>query len=374
MYKFFLPFLFLFTLSYHFSHAQNFEAVNVFESGEGGYKSYRIPAIITSPNGDLLAFVEGRVNGVSDFGHIHIVMKRSTDGGKTWSALQVVATNGEFQAGNPAPVVDLLDPAYPQGRIFIFYNKGNKPTHELFKGLGSREAWYKTSTDNGYTWSDEKNITDQVKKNDWYYFDNTPGHALQFHSGKYKGRIYVASSHAIKGDDFTSHGYYTDDHGESFHMSESVCFPGGETTATTLSNDGLMLNIRNESEKPPYRVVAVSRSGGEKWDKVYYDYQLPDPSCEGSILNLGTIGGKDILAFSNNADTSKRINLTLRISRDSGETWEWSQLVDSKAQTTIYSDLVKLNDHQIGILYEAFYDRKDYSIMFSIFDWREMIK
>src|SRR5690606_18253985 len=96
--------------------------IPVFVSGEDGYGSYRIPAMVKAPNGDLLAFAEGRVHHAGDFGDIDIVMKRSTDNGKTWGALQRVAEYGELQAGNPAPVVDLLDPAYPQGRIFLFYN------------------------------------------------------------------------------------------------------------------------------------------------------------------------------------------------------------------------------------------------------------
>ena len=88
----------------------------VFVSGAEGYKSFRIPAIVRAPNGDLLAFAEGRVAGSGDFGDIDIVMKRSKDKGKTWSASQVVAGYDKLQAGNPAPVFDLSDPAFPKGR------------------------------------------------------------------------------------------------------------------------------------------------------------------------------------------------------------------------------------------------------------------
>jgi sialidase-1 len=97
------------------------EKIPVFKSGTEGYKSFRIPAIIRIPGGNLLAFCEGRVDGSADFGNIDIVMKRSSDNGKTWGALQVVAEMDSLQAGNPAPVVNLTDPAYPDGRIFLFY-------------------------------------------------------------------------------------------------------------------------------------------------------------------------------------------------------------------------------------------------------------
>src|SRR5690606_24703914 len=201
-------------------------AVTVFESGQEGYQSFRIPAIIRLSDGDLLAFAEGRVNGAADFGHVNIVMKKSKDNGRTWGKLQVVAINDTLQAGNAAPVVDLTDPAYPKGRIFLFYNTGDKPEGEIRKGSGTREVWYKTSVDGGTTWSAPVNITAQVKKPDWRSYANTPGHAMQFSCGKYKGRIYVAANHSA-GDpqphfkDYQAHGFYTDDHGKTFHLSEN---------------------------------------------------------------------------------------------------------------------------------------------------------
>ena len=96
------------------------EPIPVFVSGTNGYNSFRIPAIIMLPNNELLAFCEGRVKSDNDFGDINIVMKRSTDKGKTWSTLQTIVDNDSLQAGNPAPVVDLQDPAFPNGRIFLF--------------------------------------------------------------------------------------------------------------------------------------------------------------------------------------------------------------------------------------------------------------
>ncbi len=97
---------------YHFNlFAQ--DRIPVFTSGEEGHKIYRIPAIIDLPGGDLLAFCEGRVNHAGDFGDVNIVMKRSADKGKTWSALQTLVDYDTLQAGNPAPVVDRTDPAFP---------------------------------------------------------------------------------------------------------------------------------------------------------------------------------------------------------------------------------------------------------------------
>ena len=135
------------------------KVVPVFVSGTEGYRSFRIPALIALPNGELLAFCEGRVNGANDYGNIDMVMKRSTDRGQTWSPLQVVAEFGDLQLGNPAPVVDLTDLAFPQGRIFLFYNTGNNHESEIVKGHGIKSCGYKTSIDNGATWSAPVDIT-----------------------------------------------------------------------------------------------------------------------------------------------------------------------------------------------------------------------
>ncbi|MGN6510889.1 MAG: sialidase family protein, partial [Chitinophaga sp.] len=179
--------------------------VTVYESGKEGYRSFRIPAIVKLPDGTLLAFAEGRVGDANDFGDIDIVLKKSKDNGKTWGPLQVVADNKNMQAGNPAPVVDLTDPAHPRGRVFLFYNTGNNHESEVRKGNGLREAWYVASADGGLTWDAPVNITAMVHRpkqapynfsEDWRCFFNTPGHAMQFTRGKYKGRIYVATNHS----------------------------------------------------------------------------------------------------------------------------------------------------------------------------------
>lgn len=231
------------------NYSQN-KTVPVFTSGTEGHKSYRIPAIINLPSGELLAFAEGRVNNAGDFGDINIVLKRSSDKGKTWSALQTIVDAATLQAGNPAPVVDITDPLYPQGRVFLFYNTGNNHEGEVRKGKGLREVWYKTSTDGGITWSEAVNITTQVHKpkqlstnsaynfsEDWRSYANTPGHAMQFQKGKYKGRIFIAANHSAgepqkQAMDYDAHGFYTDDHGKTFQLGTSLNIPGSnESTA-----------------------------------------------------------------------------------------------------------------------------------------------
>lgn len=351
----------------------------VFEGGKEGHAIYRIPAVISLPNGELLAFAEGRVNGTDDFGDINLVLKRSQDQGKSWSALQTLVDYDNLQAGNPAPVLDLHDPQYPDGVIFLFYNTGNNHEYDVRLNKGVREVWMLRSYDLGNSWEEPVNITAQVHKPnnpefnpnytnpaDWRHYANTPGHAFQFQKGKYQGRIYVAGNHS-SGDpqadwsDYQAHGFYTDDHGKTFKVSESIKFPGSnEAIAAELPNDRMIMSVRNQKGDIRQRIIAFSEDGGATWSEQYFEPQLPDPVCQGSIISFNDSSGKLILAHSNNANTSQRNDLTVKFSSDLGKTWENSLLIEHEefqsGSWTAYSDLIDLSPDILGILYE----RNDY--------------
>jgi len=352
------------------------QEVAVFTSGTEGHKSYRIPAIISLKNKDLLAFAEGRVNNSGDFGDINIVMKRSADKGKTWSPVNILVNYTKHKAGNPAPVVDMLDPEHPQGVVYLFYNTGNNHEGEVRKGKGLREVWYIKSTDQGKSWSEGINITMQVHrpfqpnenpayqfKEDWRAYANTPGHAFQFQHGTYKGRIFVAANHSAGNPqpqyrDGHAHGFYSDDHGKTFKLSTNVDIPGSnETMAAELSNGRMMMSIRNQRGDIRQRILAFSSNGGASWDTAYFDAALPDAVCQGSIITLGYKKGKAIIASCNAADEKRRDNLTLRISYDEGKTWAKSIVIDkstdeNKRDWAAYSDLVVMDKKTVGVYYE----------------------
>ncbi|MEY3432460.1 MAG: hypothetical protein RL131_396 [Bacteroidota bacterium] len=377
--------IFVFIINYSFA-----QEVVVFKSGTDGHKNYRIPAIIALPNKELLAFAEGRVNNSGDFGDINLVMKRSKDKGKSWSSMKTIVDYNNLQAGNPAPLVDMHDPQFPKGVVYVFYNTGNNHEGEVRKGKGLREVWYIRSTDLGKTWENPVNITMQAHrpyyptfnanytfKEDWRSYANTPGHAFQFQQGVYKGRIFVAANHS-QGDvkerftDYKAHGYYSDDHGKTFHLSDNIELPGSnESIATELSNSRMMMSIRNQKGDIRNRILAYSSDGGKSWDTTYFDSSLPDPVCQGSVLTLGYKKGKAIVAHCNAADEKLRDNLTLRISYDEGRSWTKNIVIDKsdKGQRdwTAYSDLVSVGS-KIGILYE----RGGYAeIVFKVVDWKK---
>jgi sialidase-1 len=366
------------------------QGITVFKSGEEGHKSYRIPAIVSLPSGELLAFAEGRVNDSNDFGDINLVMKRSVDKGATWMPLQMLVDHKNLQAGNPAPVVDLLDPEHPNGVLYLFYNTGNSHEYEVRNGKGTREVWYIKSFDGGHQWEAAVNITTQTHrpnqpnfnpayafKEDWRTYANTPGHAFQFQHGKYKGRIYVSANHSEGGPrpkyhDHMAHGYYTDDHGASFRLGASVNVPGSnEAIATEMSDSKMIMSIRNQAGDVKQRIMAISSDGGDHWDTTYFDSNLPDPVCQGSILTLGYKKGKAIIAHCNAADEKRRDNLTLKISYDEGRTWTKSYLISASVDQrqnnwSAYSDIVSISKKTIGVLFEM--DNNNL-IVFKTIDW-----
>lgn len=337
----------------------------VFENGESAYACFRIPAIVRSPQGLLLAFAEGRKLSCSDFGDVDIVLKTSADEGRSWSPLRVIANNGNLQSSNAAPVFDLLDPAFPQGRLFLFYNTGTVSENECRQGKGIREVWYTVSTDQGQSWAAPVNITAQVSKPhmpsvhpayqdpaDWRTYANTPGHALQLASG----RIFVAANHSAGPAqdafrDYRAHGYFSDDHGVTFKLSPDIHYPGSnESIAAALPGGGLLMSIRNQSGDTPCRLLALSRSGGESWDSLWVASGLPDPVCQGSLLDVSMKDGQRVLLHSNPADSQKRCCLTLKISYDQG--YHWLSLQEIYSGSAAYSDLVQITPDKVGVLFE----------------------
>ena len=344
--------------------------VPVFINGEEGYACYRIPAVITAPNGDILAFAEARKYSCADFGDVNIVMRRSSDNGQTWRDMSVVAYFDTLQAGNAAPVVDMMDRRYPEGRIFMFYNTGNNHEYQVRIGEGYREVWYMTSTDNGNTWSEAVNITSQVHRpfmpeadpeyifsEDWRAYANTPGHAIQL-TKSYPGRILVPANHSAGDpdpeaifDDYRAHAFYTDDHGETFRISEPVDVKSSnEATAAELSDGRLMQNMRLQNGSRKYRVVAISSDGGSTWDTTFIDTRLPDPVCQGSIIDYTHRRLGHLLIFSNLNSQDSRHNLTVRLSYDDGVSWPGAKTIFEGSSA--YSDLVVQDNGNVGILFE----------------------
>ncbi|MEU0929518.1 sialidase family protein [Streptomyces malaysiensis] len=348
--------------------ARSYEVSVPFRAGTEGYASYRIPAVVLTRAGTVLAFAEGRVDSSADYGHIDLVLKRSADGGRTWGALQIVARNEDGTAGNPAPVV--LDGGPHDGRVLLVHIRSAASATEdrIRRGEVSaadgRRVWLTYSDDDGASWSGAREITASTKRPEWRWYATTPGHALQLRYGAHAGRIVIPGNHSlpptVPGDDGTEgrynggHDLLSDDDGATWRIGYVDDNPDGyvnvnETTAAQLPDGRVYFNTRTDAEAPGNRADAHSGDGGATLDLPFRPQAgLVAPVVEGSVLHLGE---PDALLFSGPADPAYRALMTVRTSHDGGVTWRPTHTVNGLPAA--YSDLVRLDDATVGLLYET---------------------
>lgn len=335
------------------ARAETFSTI-LFEKGAHGYHTFRIPAIVEAGDGTLLAFAEARRNSKSDTGDIDLVLRRSTDGGRTWGGMTVVWDDGENVCGNPAPVVDRQT-----GRILLLAtrNLGTDHEKEINEGRSTdtRRVYLLTSDDHGATWSRAREITVQTKKAEWTWYATGPCHGIQLTRGAHKGRLVVSCDHH-DGTHYNSHLIYSDDGGETWRIG-GIGAGGNESSVAELGNGDLMLCMRGERNKERFlksesRLIARSSDGGETLGASRYHEQLIEPVCQGTLVNYapGNRKASNTLLFANPADKTRRINMTVKTSHDNGRTWNDGYRI-SKSHSA-YSDLVVLRTGDVGLLWE----------------------
>ncbi|HTM49415.1 MAG TPA: sialidase family protein [Bryobacteraceae bacterium] len=318
----------------------------VFRSGQDGYHTYRIPALITTSRGTLLAFVEGRRQSRSDSGDIDLLLKRSFDRGKTWSKAQVIADLGADTIGNPAPVVDRRS-----GGIILLLtrNPGEVTEKQIIDSAveTTRTVWISRSADDGATWTPPVEITASVKEPEWTWYATGPGAGIQLESG----RLVIPCDHIVKGSKARhSHVIYSDDRGKSWKIGGIADEKTNESAVAELRDGSLLLNMRSY-QGDNRRRIAISRDAGLTFSKAEPDPALIEPVCQASLIRAVRPGKKSDgrLLFSNPA-ALKRVRMTVRLSPDDGKTWPVSRVLHEGPAA--YSSLAVLNDGTIGILYE----------------------
>ena len=341
----------------------------VYASGNEGYHTFRIPSLIVTKKGTLLAFCEGRKTSRSDHGDIDLVLKRSSDSGRTWSGLQIVYEEGGTETitiGNPCPVVDSAT-----GTIWLTLCRDNK------------DVLVTSSKDDGKSWARPTDITADVKKSNWVWVATGPGVGVQMKRGKYGGRLVIPSDHAeqIGGKRVMfSHVFYSDDSGKSWQLGGSLDRHTDECQVVELANGSLMLNMRNywgrsgsRPERGGKRAIAISKDGGANWSELSFDDTLVEPVCQASFLRYSDTdsGQRNLLLFSNPASKTSRHRLTVRLSDSEGRSWAAARVLHEGPSA--YSCLAVLPDQSIGGLYEGGEEHPYERIIFARFglDWLE---
>lgn len=310
-------------------------SADLFYTGqEDGVSCYRIPALITAANGDLIAAIDERVPSCNDLRgskDINIIIRRSFDSGQTWSGIERVIDFPEGQsASDPSMILD-----EETGKIFLFYNY-----MDLVKEFNIYKLHVVESADNGATWSTPRDITSQITKPEWRedFMFITSGRGSQTKDG--------TLLHTLVNLDHGLHLFASDDHGESWYLLDTPIAPGDESKVLELNDGSWMINSRVNNQKK--RVVHLSDDQGKSW-KSEPSEELIDPSCNASIIRY-KYDEYNLLLFSNAKSDEGRKNMTVRYSKDEGATWSEGKTIYTGPAA--YSTMTVLEDGSIGLLFE----------------------
>jgi len=338
---------------------------DLFISGADGYHTFRIPSAIVTTRGTVLAFCEGRRDSPSDSGDIDMVLKRSEDGGESWSEMQIVWDDKGNTCGNPCPVVD-----WETGTIWLLmtHNLGRDVERQIIdeESEGTRTVWVTKSADDGASWTDPVEITAATKEPHWTWYATGPGAGIQLSSG----RLVIPCDHIEAGTKkYYAHVIYSDDGGETWQLGGSTPTDQvNECEVVELEDGRLLLNMRNYDPARRTRAFACSADRGLSWSEVERDQVLIEPICQASIRRFTTTadGGRSRILFANPASTTARENMTVRLSYDEGRTWPVSRTLH--AGPAAYSCLTVLPDRTIACLYERGNEKSYEKITFARFD------
>ncbi|MHA1820259.1 MAG: sialidase family protein [Promethearchaeota archaeon] len=375
---------------------------DLFIGGKEGFHTFRIPSLITSKRGTLLAFAEARASR-ADVDQCKIALKRSEDKGKNWSELKIIRDVGKSSVTNPTAV------SLDSGRIILFYQYYPYPYRErtVKAGLEGPDVirnFFQYSDDDGMSWSEPIENTKSVKRDDKITtIASGPGRGIQIHNGKYKGRILIPYNQGPWGK-WKNYCVYSDDGGQTWEMGNLAPGSGNETQIAELSGGRLIMNSRNYPKKiseflrikksSSYRKVAYSSDGGQNWTKLKEDETLIEPNCHASLISFNSnkllknnylirddIKKKDTgdysdswLVFSNPAHKYKRENGCIRLSLDEGKTWAYTKVLFKKKFG--YSALTLIDEKQVvfGCLFETGVKSSVEKIVFSKFNLNWLIR
>lgn len=353
---------------------------DLFVSGEGGYATYRIPALVVTPQQTLLAACEGRKHNSNDWGRIDLLLRRSLDGGRTWESMRRLVGQEDLPEDlvHNAAAAETITEGPPTGITINnptwVADARNGATHFLYCAEYFR-CFIITSYDGGETFSKAREITstfEAFRTRDnypWKVIAPGPGHGIELASGRLVVPVWLSTSdggHAHRPSICAT--IYSDDGGATWHAGEVVSgltdgiSNASEATIAEVEPGKVVINMRSDSSRNR-RAVSWSDDGATGWSKVTFDDVLWEPVCmAGSATLAGNPEAPAILLFSNPASLDHnprtavgsvgkaRRNLTLRASYDGGATWAASRVLDPGISA--YSDLAVTPDGTIFCFYE----------------------
>lgn len=331
--------------------AQPFKFINLFNSSDLERGCYRIPALITALNGDLVAAIDQRVENCGDLRSnrdINIVVRRSSDNGESWTDIETIVNYpfGE-SASDPSMIVD-----DETGKIWMFYNYMDL---ENEKNIYYLKAVF--SSDHGKSWSEPVDITSQITKPEWHedFKFITSGRGIQT-SG---GTLLHTLVHLDKGVFL----FGSNDHGESWFLIDNPVHPADESKVVELETGSWMVNSRVADAGMRY--IHISEDWGETWTS-YPDSTLTDPASNASLIRYQTDDERSFLLFSNSRSPDERKNMTVRVSLDEGETWTEGKTI--YPGSAAYSSMTVLKNGEIGLFFEKDNYSQNVFVKFSL-DW-----
>lgn len=340
------------------------EKTHLFEEGKDGFASYRIPGIIVTAKGTALAYCEARKYSGEDWGELEIHLRRSNDGGRTWSSVTQIAHMGPRTTTRNATHWE--KPGQPQGEpeqqtvnnpVAISARDGT--VHFLYC-IEYMRAFYMRSKDDGVTWSKPVEITsvfDQYRPElDWQVIATGPGHALQLQTGRLVVPFWMRTTNTLAALKGGIGVVYSDDDGKTWRRGDIALRGGTEPNIAELPDGRVMVTVRNGDPRDR-RMATYSRDGVSGWSPPEFIEDLPEHGCmAGMVSHPGAAGTKKpllLFSYPNSTlrDHKDRVNLTIKASADGGRTWPVSRLL--QPGSSAYSDLAVLPDGTILCLYES---------------------
>lgn len=333
------------------------------KAGDDSVHTYRIPGLITTGRGTLIAVYDIRYKHAGDLpANIDVGMSRSTDGGRTWSPMKIIMDMGAPHENNGVgdPAV-LFDPVTNRIWVAALWSKGNRSIAGSMPGLSpdtTGQLVLVSSEDDGLTWSQPRSITSQVKNPAWHLFFNGPGSGIAMHNGTL---VFAAQYWDETKKPGIPHAtiIYSTDHGASWQAGTGAKSNTTESQVVETTPGTLMLNMRDN--RGSFRSIATTTDMGATWTEHPTAYHtLPDPVCMAAFIKarVASKGKKqEVLFFSNVASSLARVDMTVRASFDLGNSWlpANSLLIDERKQFG-YSSLTAIDEQTIGLLYEGVRD------------------